>query len=570
MSRADSIMESNQDSATAALRILDGAKSLLPEFSKRQRMRYQLLYAKAMNKGYVNFTSDSTMKVVTKYYDRHGTANEKMLAHYLLGCTYRDLNDVPMELQCFQDAIECADTTKNGCDYHTLSRICSQISLIYQKYWLVQENFKTLDLMQKYALKDRDTLTYVAAIESRMHAFYAVNEYDSVIIYCQKASKILRKLGYNQRADIDLSGSALAYMFKGDYNSADKMLKIYEMSLHKMKNINGYEVFFYNKGKYYLDINSLDSAEYCFRKEYKIAKDYNNKIASTRGLSLLFQKKNKPDSTAKYAMLSYALNDSAYNQNLAKNLQLMTARYNYERNKKIAAINKNRAETYKLTAIVIFVVLLFVISVFIFSFFIFRQRRKNKYLMLKNQYEYDIIELEKEKNSLNSLLSQKEKKFGQKEIRFNNEIIAKEKKIRLLNEQIDKAKISLRIDDESQFLQYLSTKTIYSLFKAYNKNVRLNPSTKEWEELFMFVDGILPDFRIFLLDRHGINTTDYKICVLLVLRFKLSEIRRLTGLSTSALSNERSRLLKNVYGVDGRPKDFDDRIMLLSKEANCL
>jgi hypothetical protein len=77
MSRADSIMESNQDSATAALRILDGAKSLLPEFSKRQRMRYQLLYAKAMNKGYVTFTSDSTMKVVAKYYDRHGTATKR-------------------------------------------------------------------------------------------------------------------------------------------------------------------------------------------------------------------------------------------------------------------------------------------------------------------------------------------------------------------------------------------------------------------------------------------------------------------------------------------------------------
>lgn len=74
-------------------------------------MYYDLLRADAQNKAYIDFTTDSVMLQVADYYDQHGTANEQMRAHYLLGCTYRDLKDVPMEQQCFLEATEKADTT---------------------------------------------------------------------------------------------------------------------------------------------------------------------------------------------------------------------------------------------------------------------------------------------------------------------------------------------------------------------------------------------------------------------------------------------------------------------------
>lgn len=68
-------------------------------------MRYQLVYAKGMNKGYVDFTTDSLMKEIVDYYDNHGTCQQQMLAHYLLGCVYRDLGDSPASLSCYNDAI---------------------------------------------------------------------------------------------------------------------------------------------------------------------------------------------------------------------------------------------------------------------------------------------------------------------------------------------------------------------------------------------------------------------------------------------------------------------------------
>ena len=53
MQRADSIMEVDDDSATVVIRMLDGVKSQLPEFTQAQKMRYELLRHKAMNKAYI-------------------------------------------------------------------------------------------------------------------------------------------------------------------------------------------------------------------------------------------------------------------------------------------------------------------------------------------------------------------------------------------------------------------------------------------------------------------------------------------------------------------------------------
>ena len=53
MKRADSIMNADDDSAKVAIRMLDGVKSQLPEFTQAQKMRYELLRHKAMNKAYI-------------------------------------------------------------------------------------------------------------------------------------------------------------------------------------------------------------------------------------------------------------------------------------------------------------------------------------------------------------------------------------------------------------------------------------------------------------------------------------------------------------------------------------
>jgi len=111
MQRADSMMDSNDDSAKVAIKLLDQVKPQLDDFTKGQRMRYELLYHKAMNKACIPFKSDSVMKKVVDYYDHYGSANERMLANYVLGCMYRDMHEAPMALEFYNKATEQVDTT---------------------------------------------------------------------------------------------------------------------------------------------------------------------------------------------------------------------------------------------------------------------------------------------------------------------------------------------------------------------------------------------------------------------------------------------------------------------------
>ena len=171
MQRVDSIMNVNDDSAKVAIRMLDGVKPQLPEFSKSQKMRYELLRHKAMNKACITFTSDSVMKEVVDYYDHHGSANERMLANYVLGCVYRDMHEAPMALEYYNKATEQADTTAADCDYGTLYRVYSQMGFLFSKQYLPYQELNAFGKAEKYAYLAKDTLNAIINYQNMGEAY---------------------------------------------------------------------------------------------------------------------------------------------------------------------------------------------------------------------------------------------------------------------------------------------------------------------------------------------------------------------------------------------------------------
>ena len=53
---------------------------------------------------------------------------------------------------------------------------------------------------------------------------------------------------------------------------------------------------------------------------------------------------------------------------------------------------------------------------------------------------------------------------------------------------------------------------------------------------------------------------DYRICILVRLHFSPKEISVITGESLSYISTKRGRLLARIYGIEGKPEEFDKRI----------
>ena len=93
----------------------------------RNRMRAALDSINGRNRSGQPFTVKEVQPYV-EFFDDHGTPNDRLLAHYLLGLAYYDHGEAPMALQCYQDAANCADTTAIDCDYAQLARVFGQMN----------------------------------------------------------------------------------------------------------------------------------------------------------------------------------------------------------------------------------------------------------------------------------------------------------------------------------------------------------------------------------------------------------------------------------------------------------
>lgn len=78
---AESLMNEHPEDALSIIRHIDRRKI----YSSASEARYALLYSQALDKNYVDVTSDSLTAVAVNYYDRHGTKHERAMAHYYQG-----------------------------------------------------------------------------------------------------------------------------------------------------------------------------------------------------------------------------------------------------------------------------------------------------------------------------------------------------------------------------------------------------------------------------------------------------------------------------------------------------
>jgi tetratricopeptide (TPR) repeat protein len=136
LAKVDSLMDARPDSA---LYILDTLEASSHGFPKSTLRRWQLLRLMAQNKCDTIFRSDSLHLVLTDYFDRNGTPNERMTAYYLLGRAYVDMGDAPLALKCYLKATECADTTSDQCDWRQLTIIHMQTGLLFYKQYMPNE-----------------------------------------------------------------------------------------------------------------------------------------------------------------------------------------------------------------------------------------------------------------------------------------------------------------------------------------------------------------------------------------------------------------------------------------------
>lgn len=555
ITRADNLMELSQDSARSALAILDSIRPDLSKMGKSTQMRYQLVYAKGMNKGYVDFTTDSLMKEIVDYYDNHGTCQQQMLAHYLLGCVYRDLGDSPASLSCYNDAMEKVDTTSSDCDYKLLTRVYEQQGALFLSQSMPQNALSAYQKAEKYAWIAKDTLSAVLSYEHLGNIYEYMGNMNKVIEVYENASRRYRQYGYPVQAARALGGAIQALILTKQYAKAKKYMDVFEAKSGYFQKDScysyiNYSHYYYLKGLYSLESHS-DSAKYWFTKCQEFAKTNNNKSFSAYAWYLYYIKHQQMDSVAKYSEQAFAYNDSA-NLDMERDLmQKMQAIYDYDRWKNVAHNEEIKATRANLTLLVSILVSVSVIIIGILTFLVYRKKRKQE-LQEKEEQENQIRQqIYYTKQELELLRTVNDRKIA-------DVIKEKEQTINKLKEDLKDIRDKYSNSSLSDVDILLKESSIYKRIKYLELHPKETMRENDWIELEETIEQLIPSFIPLLKNR--LNVIAYRICLLVKLEISTSSIAILLGLSSSAISKNRKVMLEKLCGRSGKPKDFDEYI----------
>lgn len=512
----------------------------------REQMLQTLEALEQQNRDYVPFTTDSTALALIDYFDSHGTANERMRAHYILGCAYRDMGEMPRALACYNDAIEQADTTASDCDYKTLSRVYGQMADLFSQTAAPAQELKQLSMAGKYALLAKDTLAYIDFYQNKYSAYWLLGEKDSLLQICDSAISMYNSIGKKEHAARTNGLKADVLITEKKYPEARKCMQIYEKEsglFDSEGNIaHGYEIYYDVKGRLLLGENNTDSARIMFMRLLSAKDDINCLEGAYRGLLNVYDSKNIVDSISKYSRLYAETNDSSNIKRSSEEMVRTQAMYDYGRMQHAVYQKEKENNKYRLALIILITALLWA------AFFAYRIINKKRQLIQRN--EQNLRQLAEEQTELLRLNENESK-----------EVIAeKVKKIDALEKALKESQKKLYNKEKTK--ERLSMAQEVMQLREMAVNGKDTPSEEQWSELSRLINEASPDFYNTVNGgKSMLSVKEYRLCMLTYLQFRPADICNLLEMESSHVTHMRSRLLTKIFGEEGNCKRFDERIV---------
>ena len=557
LDRAEALVDSVPASA---MLVLDSLLPQVDDMLHSQQMRYWLLRTDAENQFDSTLRRDSIMRLVADYYDSHGTANESMLAYYLLGRTYTDRGEAPQALEAFHDAVDATDTTAADCNYKQLSRVYGQMAGLFGNQNIPTNAIEALDKAGYYSLLATDTVSYYIYRTLLISAYYELGELDSIKNITAEVCHYYDSKGLIKERSQSLLTAMRVCIQQEDYGQLGAYLNNFTISaFENSKDIYDRQtatVYYAFLGEYYRGSGDARKAEQCFRKAQLFSQDLQSKLLFYRGLMKVYEDMGLRDSMSKYANLYVQHTDSSVNEMSTLALENSQSMYNYNRHKTIAEQAEKRAEHNKMIA---YALTLFILLIILTGYTVIRRIKrlnKQRIIAINNEYFLHLEQYEKARWEL-TLLTKKADDYRQ-EIHEKSQQIA----------DLEKILSDYQEDKEGPQDWNLESSLLESNFvMLLHKQARTGRSVgeQEWTELRKMVNSHLPHFIDSLSQfDYQPNHRETLVCILIRLRFIPSEIAVLLDMSAQSLSNLRVRLLWKIYRIKGTAKEFNDKIQELS------
>jgi len=548
LERASCIMNAKPDSALDILYTLEQDKD---KFDKADLMRWHLLMLCAQNKCDTVFRTDSLQQMLTAYYDDHGSANDRMMAHYLLGRACSDMGDAPRAIHCYQVAVECADTMSASCDFYNLCSVYGQMATVFDTQHLYKEEIAAYERYSHFSLKDSDIYNHIKGIELQIPPYCALDDTLHCFELTERCHNLYKQHGYHSEAAMVYPTAIFIHIQNGQYAKAktlmDEMRQKSGLFRENGDIIPGREHFYNSCGLYYLGTGRTDSAEYYFRKllEHNINRNYE----AYRGLARVYTARGVSDSIVKYGKLGESALDSIHSDDQAEAVAITNSMYNYNRYEKLAI--QKALETEKAIRWGMFIFAIAIIMAFCAykRFSSYKKASNEKYTNINNKY---IIAERKRTEAEDDLQALK--------LDSDTALKRKQDEISKLTTDIEKYKQMIeKFDDGKKIYALLNCDTVKS-FQTKSKATRETtcPTDKEWHELEILFRQNLPSFYTFVIKNDSITEQEIKVCMLTRLGFSSGRIAILLKTSAQRVTNAKISANNKLFGMSGASSLHDN------------
>ena len=205
MSQLDKVQQCIEVHPDSALQILQSF-TINDLHTSVGKARYALLKSMALDKNYIDVTSDSLTSIALVYYKKHGTPDEKLKAYYYNGKinAYAGNYDSAM-----QNYIYGEKEIKFCSDFLAIGRLYNAKMTVYKSIYNIEEAIKPAQLSAYYYLQAGDTVRYITALnslsslllstekfEALNKMFFEIMMYEDKMLLSQKNNFYINKINY--------------------------------------------------------------------------------------------------------------------------------------------------------------------------------------------------------------------------------------------------------------------------------------------------------------------------------------------------------------------------------------
>ena len=570
LERAEAVMFDHPDSA---LRIL---QRMPKPTDKEQHALWCLLMTQARYKQYLPIPSDSLIRIAYDYYKPTDDARRKAMAALYMGGVNYELKNIEEATAYY---LEAKNEVEGTDDYALRYLVMSGLGSIYLYRGLADYALEVCQKAYDYATETPYFNYKADALRSIARVYHVKNKLDSAIVYYDKAiieSHNAKLLNVEQRIKGELAG---IYINKGEYSKALELQKD-------------------EKGQYYISAQSL----YCIGTIYMNQEKYdsayfyltqaliNSNVYTRRGVYRNLLRLSYHPQYQKYMI---GFNDSLrlYEdsvQKLDKSKEIIIYRGKYEKEKLLTEkqqleLEKANALRWLLVSVIVILCLAAWLVYHILHQKVQFHKKKEESNKLILQVQENKLRIDRNDNYIAELNTQKDgqgheipdQQEEQEEmlasLHQENEMLHKkiarlsasiESRFASSQESADLKKITEQLrqtkQQQEEWLVFIQREHPF-LSGLHQRKACLNH--EEMQTVYFLVDALFNKFSKRLKQAvPSLSQRDMELCCLIKLRFAVSEIAVLMGISPSSVSTNKHRAKQKIYDglkVEAQNKSLD-------------